>query len=96
MSSTTLGLQESSRFFFYFVLTCIVIRKAAGFFGWRGVMSESCCWLFVENVPLLFDKERVQRQLKVESWLDLTQLLKEIKDEDKDKKSHQQPINYVV
>ncbi|MGA2308625.1 MAG: hypothetical protein ABSG57_03630 [Candidatus Bathyarchaeia archaeon] len=62
----------------------------------RGVMSESCCWLFVENVPLLFDKERIQRQLKVETWLDLTQLLKEIKEEDDDKKSQQQAINYVV
>jgi len=62
----------------------------------RGVMSESCCWLFIENVPLLFDKERVQRQLKVETWLGLTQLLKEIKDDDQKRESHHQPINYVV
>ena len=59
-------------------------------------MAESCSWLFVENIPLLFDKERVSRQLKVETWLDLTQLLKEIKDEDTDKKSPQQAMNYVV
>ena len=52
--------------------------------------------MFVENVPLLFDKERIQRQLKVETWLDLTQLVKEIKEEDNDKKSHQPAINYVV
>ena len=56
-------------------------------------MSESC-WLFIENVPLLFDKERIQRQLKVETWLDLTQLLKEIRDDDKKKES--QPASYVV
>jgi hypothetical protein len=62
----------------------------------RGVMSESYCWLFVENVPLLFDKERIQRQLKVETWLNLTQLLKEMKEENKDNETHQQPINYVV
>ena len=59
-------------------------------------MSESCCWLFVENVPLLFDKERVQRQLKIETWLGLTQLLKEIKEEDNEKNIHQQAISYVV
>jgi hypothetical protein len=59
-------------------------------------MSESCCWLFVENIPLLFDKERIQRQLKVETWLDLTQLLKEMKDDDKKRASPQQTISYVV
>ena len=62
----------------------------------RGIMAESCCWLFVENVPLLFDKEKIARQLKVETWLDLAQLLKEVKDEDTDRKSPQQVINYVV
>jgi hypothetical protein len=59
-------------------------------------MAESCNWLFVENVQLLYEKERVARQLKVETWLDLTQLLKELKDGDTDKKSPQQVINYVV
>ena len=59
-------------------------------------MPESCCWLFVDNVPLLIDKERVQRQLKVETWLDLTQLLKEIKEEGTNNQSQQKPISYVV
>lgn len=45
-------------------------------------MSESCSWLFVENVPLLFRKEKVAQQLKVETWLDLAQLLKELKEDD--------------
>jgi hypothetical protein len=72
-------------------------KKSNGLFRMKsGVLSESCCWLFVENVPLLFDKERIQRQLKVETWLDLTQLLKEIKDEDSNEKSQQKAINYVV
>jgi hypothetical protein len=59
-------------------------------------MSESCCWLFVENVPLLFDKERVQRQLKVETWLDLAQLLKEVKDDDETRENHPKATSYVV
>jgi len=66
-------------------------KKSNGFFRIeRGAMSENYCWLFVENVPLLFDKERVQRQLKVETWLDLIQLLKEIRSEER------QSMNYVV
>ena len=72
-------------------------KKSNGFFQMeKGSMAESCSWLFVENVPLLFDKERVTRQLKVETWLDLTQLLKEIRNDDTDKKSPQSAINYVV
>jgi len=59
-------------------------------------MSESCSWLFVENVPLLFDKKSVTRQLKVETWLDLTQLLKELKDAESDRKETQQAISYIV
>ncbi len=58
-------------------------------------MPESCSWLFVENTPLLFEKEKVTRQLKVETWLDLSQLLKEIKNED-DERRPQQPMCYVV
>lgn len=59
-------------------------------------MAESYTWLFVENVPLLCDKKSVARQLKVEDWLDLAQLLIELKDEDTDKKSIPQLANYVV
>jgi len=59
-------------------------------------VSETCCWLFVDSVPLLIDKERVQRQLKVETWLDLTQLLKEIKGNDEKNQSHHKAISYVV
>jgi hypothetical protein len=72
-------------------------KKSNAFFQTeKGSMAESCSWLFVENVPLLFDKQRVSRQLKVETWLDLTQLLREIENEDTDKKSPQRVINYVV
>lgn len=59
-------------------------------------MSESCCWMFVENVPLLFDKERVAKQLKVETWLDLTQLLKEIREFDADVKNSQKTAGYII
>lgn len=40
--------------------------------------EESYGWLFVDTVPLLCDKRRVERQLKIETWLDLYQLAKEL------------------
>ena len=59
-------------------------------------MPESYSWLFVESIPLLFDRKKVARQLKVETWLDLTQPLKEVKDENTCSNSLQQIISYVV
>ena len=59
-------------------------------------MAESCSWLFVENVPLLYDKKGIARQLKVETWLDLVQLSKELECEANNRKSTQGVINYVV
>jgi hypothetical protein len=74
----------------------VVIRKAAPFSDGEGRMAESYSWLFVENVPLLCNKESVARQLKVETWLDLAQLLKELKGEGTYGRSLQKAINYVV
>ncbi|MEM3579244.1 MAG: hypothetical protein QXL54_03350 [Candidatus Bathyarchaeia archaeon] len=42
-------------------------------------MAESYGWLFIDFIPLLYEKRRVARQLQVETWLDLTQLLNELK-----------------
>ena len=47
-------------------------------------MAESCGWVFVDNVPLIYDKRRVARQLQVETWLELSSLVKELKIEDLD------------
>jgi len=38
-------------------------------------LSKACKWLFLENVPLLFEARRVARQLQVEMWLDSSLLL---------------------
>jgi len=40
--------------------------------------TEDYGWLFVDVVPLLYDKKNVERQLKVEEWLDLYQLTREL------------------
>lgn len=42
-------------------------------------MSESFRWLFVDDVPLLYDKKRVARQFQVEMWLDPSPIMKELK-----------------
>jgi hypothetical protein len=40
--------------------------------------AEDYGWLFVDTVPLLYSKKKVERQLKVEEWLDLYQLTREL------------------
>jgi len=40
--------------------------------------TETYGWLFVDVVPLLYDKKKVERQLKIEEWLDLYQLTREL------------------
>jgi hypothetical protein len=43
-----------------------------------GLAEEDYGYLFVDMVPLLYDKKKVERQLKVETWLDLYQLTREL------------------
>jgi hypothetical protein len=38
-------------------------------------LSEAYKWLFVENVPLLYEAVRVARQFQIELWLDSSLLL---------------------
>ena len=40
--------------------------------------AEDYGWLFVDAVPLLCSKKKVERQLKIEEWLDLYQLTREL------------------
>lgn len=47
-------------------------------------MAESCGWVFVDNVPLVYDRRRVARQLQVETWLELSALVQELKIEELD------------
>ena len=60
-------------------------------------MAESCGWVFVDNVPLIYDKRRVARQLQVETWLELSSLVKDLKIEDLDpeKRRAQSTRGYV-
>jgi hypothetical protein len=59
--------------------------------------QESYSWLFVDTVPLLYEEKNIERQNKVETWLDLYQLTKELNLSDPEKRHDgNPPINYVV
>ena len=39
---------------------------------------EDYRYLFVGDIPLLYEKERIAKQIQVETWLDLAQACKEL------------------
>jgi hypothetical protein len=41
-------------------------------------LEDAFGWLFICDRPLLYEKKHVARQLKVEAWLDLAEVLKEL------------------
>lgn len=88
----------TSRIFFYFVFTYIVIRKERFFILGGRKVAESFKWLFIDFVPLLYEKKRVARQLQVEAWLDLFQFLKELKIEklEESKRDKHVAMSYIV
>ena len=58
--------------------------------------EEPFGWLFIDFIPLLYDKKKVARQFQVETWLDLTQLVKELGIEKPTKQTSQHSVSYVV
>lgn len=60
-------------------------------------MAETYGWLFVNFVPLLYEEKRVAKQLQIETWLNLWQLVKTLKIEkhiNKDKENRKP--SYIV
>lgn len=59
--------------------------------------EENYGWLFVDTVPLLYEKKKVARQLQIETWLDLYQLTKELNIEKLGNQTGANAaINYVI
>ena len=59
--------------------------------------EENYGWLFVDTVPLLYEKKNVARQLQIETWLDLYQLTKELNIEKLGNQTGANAaINYVI
>ena len=56
-------------------------------------------WMFVANYPMLFEKRRMAKQVKVETWLDLAQALRELGVEELERnktKTVQNQMSYIV
>jgi hypothetical protein len=61
-------------------------------------LAETFGWIFVDRVPLLYEKNRVAKQFKIEAWLDLSQLAMELgidKSAQTRQNSHT-PASYIV
>jgi hypothetical protein len=59
--------------------------------------EETYGWLFVDFVPLLYEKKRVAKQFQIETWLDLSQLVKELNIENIGENKRNTPsMGYVV
>jgi len=61
-------------------------------------LAEVFGWMFVDQIPLLYEERRVARQLQVETWLDLSQLVKELGIEklDKNKQNANSALSYIA
>jgi hypothetical protein len=40
--------------------------------------EEIYSWLFVDTIPLLYEEKKIERQSKIETWLNLYQLKREL------------------
>ena len=59
--------------------------------------EENYGWLFVDTVPLLYEKKKVARQMQVETWLELYQLTRELNIQKLENHSGGSPaMNYVI
>jgi hypothetical protein len=40
--------------------------------------EENLDWIFVNTIPMLFDKTRIAKQQKIETWLNLYEAVKKL------------------
>jgi hypothetical protein len=64
----------------------------------RKELAEVFGWMFVDRIPLLYEKRRVARQLQIETWLDLSQLVKElgIEKTEENKRNTNATLGYIA
>ena len=53
-------------------------------------------WLFVTQVPILCEEKKLERQQKIETWLNLYQITRELGIDKNGQSSAPAPINYVA
>jgi hypothetical protein len=75
-------------------------KKRRSFPSVRGRQNTTayCGWVFVDNVPLLYERRRVARQLQIETWLDLAQIVRELElcDMGFNKRGSKPTMNYII
>ena len=59
--------------------------------------DELYSWLFVNMVPLLYEEKKIERQSKIETWLDLYQIARELNVQKPESQNvANAPMNYVI
>jgi hypothetical protein len=54
-------------------------------------------WLFVNMVPLLYEEKKIERQSKIETWLDLYQIARELNIQKPESQNvANAPMSYVI
>ncbi len=52
-------------------------------------------WLFVNTIPLLYEEKKIERQSKIETWLNLYQLTRELNIQKTEQNNTNPQINYI-
>jgi hypothetical protein len=58
--------------------------------------EELYSWLFVNTIPLLVEEKKIERQTKIETWLNLYQITRELNIQKPENNNTNTPINYVI
>jgi hypothetical protein len=58
--------------------------------------EELYSWLFVDTIPLLYEEKKIERQSKIETWLNLYQIARELNIHKPENNGANTPINYVI
>lgn len=61
------------------------------------MQEENYGWLFVNKTPLLYNKKNVDRQKKIETWLNLYQITRELRINKENLKTHKKSnLSYII
>jgi hypothetical protein len=59
--------------------------------------KENYSWLFVNTIPLQYEEKKIERQSKIETWLDLYQIARELNvQKPENQNGANAPMNYVI
>jgi len=59
--------------------------------------EELYSWLFVNTIPLLYEEKKIERQSKIETWLNLYQITRELNiQKPENQNAASAPMSYVI